>query len=73
MTTSRRDFIRFATAGAVVGTAGAQALLAACAPNAPARPADGSTSTAAAGAPAPGGAKPGAGPYPTYIPVANAP
>ncbi len=62
----RRHFIRWSTAGALVGTAGLPLLLSACSPSAP---------PAAAPTPAPGAAaaSKSAGPYPSYFPVANAP
>lgn len=73
--TSRRGFIRLAAAA---GTAGVPLLLSACAPSSPsnggAAPAAATAgASTASGAPAASTQAASSGPYPTYIPVANAP
>jgi putative aldouronate transport system substrate-binding protein len=82
--TTRRGFIRFAAAA---GTAGVPFILSACAPSSPSAAGSGAApasatarASSASGASTPpaatnagASAKPSGGPYPTYIPVANAP
>jgi putative aldouronate transport system substrate-binding protein len=67
---TRRRFLQLATAGALAGTGGLAVVASACGPNAPPAGAGGGTpSTSSAGA----AAKTTGGPYPTYIPVVDAP